>query len=62
MVNLLNENDTPRRESIKFFLDVISNHQSVKSVEQIGLPLFKLTKRNNSELRVLLVNIYSFRV
>lgn len=58
MENLLDVNDTPRPESIKFFLDVISKHQSVKSVKQIGLPLFKLIKKNDSELRVLLVNIY----
>lgn len=58
MNNSLNENDTPRPESIRFFLDVISKHQSVKSVEQIELPLFKIIKRNDSELRVLLVNIY----
>ncbi|MCU4819331.1 hypothetical protein P4G73_32425 [Bacillus cereus] len=58
MENLLDEFETPRPESINFFLDVISNHQSVKAVEQIGLPLFKVTKQNNSELIALLVNIY----
>jgi hypothetical protein len=58
MENLLNGNDTPRPESRKVFLDVFSKHQSVKTIEQIGLPLFKIIKRNDSELRILLVNIY----
>lgn len=58
MENLLNGNDTPRPESRRFFLDIISKHQSVKNVEQIGLPLFMITKKSNNHLCILLVNIY----
>lgn len=58
MINRLDSESTPRPESTRFLLTVIPNHQFVKNVKQVELPLFEVTKTNGEKLNLLLVNIY----
>lgn len=58
MENLLNEEQTPRYDSIIFFKNLIANHSKVNSTVQIGKPLFKIEKLNGNILTALLVDIY----
>ncbi|MFU1719518.1 hypothetical protein [Bacillus velezensis] len=58
MDNKLLQSQTPRLDSIEFFLRIISNHSKINSIEQIEVPLFSIKKDNNDILRALLVDIY----
>lgn len=58
MENHLSPSQTPRLDSSKFFYNLISNHSKVKKIEQIGIPLFSIEKKNGDTLIALLVDIY----
>lgn len=58
MENHLLQSQTPRLDSRKFFYNIISNHSKVENIEQIGVPLFSIEKKNGDTLTVLLVDIY----
>lgn len=58
MENLLLESQTPRMESRVFFFNLISKHSKVEEIEQIGVPLYTITKSNGDVINALLVDIY----
>lgn len=58
MENHLLPSQTPRLDSREFFYNIISNHSKVKNIEQIGVPLFSIEKKNGDTLTALLVDIY----
>lgn len=58
MENFLLESQTPRRDSRDFFFNLISNHSKVEEIEQVGIPLYTITKKDGNILDILLVDIY----
>lgn len=58
MENLLLQSQTPRIDSRDFFFKLISNHSRVEEIEQIGIPLYSITKINGNVINALLVDIY----
>lgn len=58
MENLLLESQTPRTDSREFFFNIISKHSKVEEIEQIGVPLYTITKKNGNVMNALLVDIY----
>lgn len=49
---------TPRPESIEYFIKVVSSREFVVKVERLNNQLFKVVRKEKSDITVFLTNIY----